>query len=176
VTTNEYLYDTKETNRIRQLAWGILREPPAPFFSHQSLVLRVARLLGDHVDSRQLGRVAIAPVDVILDRDRALVIQPDVLFVSAERLSIVRDQVWGAPDLVAEILSPGTEKHDRGEKLGWYRQYGVRECWLVDLYREQVTLVDFTGSLPVERIARGVEPIRSAVLPDLELPAAGIFS
>jgi Uma2 family endonuclease len=176
VTTNEYLYDTKETNRIRQLAWSILREPPAPFFSHQSLVLRVARLLGDHVDSRQLGRVAIAPVDVILDRDRALVVQPDVLFVSTERLSIIRDQVWGAPDLVAEILSPGSEKHDRGEKLGWYRQYGVRECWLVDLYREQVTLVDFTGSLPVERIARGVEPIRSAVLPDFELPASGIFS
>jgi Uma2 family endonuclease len=176
VTTNEYLYETKETNRIRQLAWGILREPPAPFFSHQSLVLRVARLLGDHVDSRQLGRVAIAPVDVILDRDRALVVQPDVLFVSAERLSIIRDQVWGAPDLVAEILSPGTEKHDRGEKLGWYRQYGVRECWLVDLYREQVTLVDFTGALPVERIARGAESIRSAVLPELELPASGIFS
>ena len=176
MTTNEYLYDTKETNRIRQLAWGILREPPAPFFSHQSLVLRVARLLGDHVDSRQLGRVAIAPVDVILDRDRALVVQPDVLFVSTERLSIIRDQVWGAPDLVAEILSPGTEKHDRGEKLGWYRQYGVRECWLVDLYREQVTLVDFTGSLPVERIARGVEPIRSAALPELELPTSRIFS
>ena len=176
MTTNEYLYDTKETNRRRLLSWGILREAPAPFFSHQSLVLRVARLLGDHVDPRQLGRVAIAPVDVILDRDRALVVQPDVLFVSTERLSIIRDQVWGAPDLVAEILSPGTEKHDRGEKLGWYRQYGVRECWLVDLYREQVTLVDFTGSLPVERIARGVEPFRSAVLPDLELPASGIFS
>ena len=176
MTTNEYLYDTKETNRRRLLSWGILREPPAPFFSHQSLVLRVARLVGDHVDSRQLGRVAIAPVDVILDRERALVVQPDVLFVSTERLSIIRDQVWGAPDLVAEILSPGTEKHDRGEKLGWYRQYGVRECWLVDLYREQVTLVDFTGSLPVERIARGVEPIRSAVIPDLELPASGIFS
>jgi len=176
MTTNEYLYDTDETNRRRQLAYGILREPPAPFFSHQSVVLRVARLLGDHVDPRQLGRVAIAPVDVILDRERALVVQPDVLFVSTERLSIIGDQVWGAPDLVAEILSPGTEKHDRGEKLGWYSQYGVRECWLVDLYSEQATLVDFTGSSPVERIARGAESIRSAVLPELELPASGIFS
>ena len=48
MTTNEYLYDTEETNRIRELAAGVLREPPAPFFSHQSLVLKVARLLGDH--------------------------------------------------------------------------------------------------------------------------------
>ena len=65
---------------------------------------------------------------------------------------------------------------NRRRRFSRTRQYGVRECWLVDLYREQVTLVDFTGSLPVERIARGAESIRSAVLPDLELPASGIFS
>src|SRR2546422_7693702 len=99
MTTDEYLYDTEETNRIRELAMGVLREPPAPFFSHQSLVLRLARIWADHVEPRKLGRVAVAPVDVVLDRARALVVQPDVLFVSAERLSIIRNQVWGAPDL-----------------------------------------------------------------------------
>ena len=121
VTAEEYLYDMEETNRIRELAMGVLREPPAPFFSHQPLVLKVARLWSDHVEPRKLGRVAVAPVDVILDRERALIVQPDVLFVSTERLSIINDQVWGAPDLVAEVLSHGTEHHDRGEKLGWYR-------------------------------------------------------
>jgi hypothetical protein len=55
VTTDEYLYDTEETNRIRMLALGMVREPPAPFFSHQSLVLRLARILADHVEPRQLG-------------------------------------------------------------------------------------------------------------------------
>jgi Uma2 family endonuclease len=119
--------------------------------------------------------VAIAPVDVILDRERALILQPDVLFVSTERLAVIRDQVWGPPDLVAEVLSPGTETRDRGEKLGWYRQYGVRECWLVDLHQEQVTVVDFTGAFPVERVARGVDAIRSSVLPELEAAAAAIF-
>jgi hypothetical protein len=84
MTTNEYLYHTEETNRIRELAAGFLREPPAPFFSHQSLVLKVARLLGDHAEPRRLGRVAVAPVDVILDRERALIVQPDVLFVATE--------------------------------------------------------------------------------------------
>jgi hypothetical protein len=69
MTTEQYLYDTEETNRIRELAWGFLREPPAPFFSRQSLVLKVARLLGDHAEPRKLGRVAVAPVDVILDRE-----------------------------------------------------------------------------------------------------------
>ena len=63
MTADEYLYDTEETNRIRELAMGVLREPPAPFFSHQSLVLRLARIWADHVEPRKLGRVAVAPVD-----------------------------------------------------------------------------------------------------------------
>lgn len=176
MTTDEYLYDTEETNRIRELAMGVVREPPAPFFSHQSLVLKVARLLGDHVEPRKLGRVAVAPVDVILDRDRALIVQPDVLFVSTERLSIIHDQVWGVPDLIAEVLSHSTENRDRGEKLGWYRQYGVRECWLVDLHGERVTIVDFTGASPVQRVAKGVDTARSTVLPELEVSGYRVFA
>jgi len=88
--------------------------------------------------------LAIAPVDVILDRERALVLQPDVLFVATERLGIIRDQVW-APDLVVEGPSPGTERRDRAQKLEWFRQYGVRECWLVDPRQELVTVVDLTA-------------------------------
>jgi len=175
MTTNEYLYDTEETNRIRELAMGVVREPPAPFFSHQALVLKVARLLCDHIEPRGLGKVAVAPVDVILDRERNLIVQPDVLFVASDRLSIIRDQVWGAPDLVAEVLSDGTERHDRGEKLGWYRQYGVRECWFVDLYRGEVVVVDFTGGFPVERVAKATTSIQSSVLPDLRTTAYGVF-
>lgn len=176
MTADEYLYDTEETNRSRELSYGMIREPPAPFFSHQSLVLRVAKIWSDHVEPRQLGRVAVAPVDVVLDKERALIVQPDVLFVSTGRLSIVRNQVWGAPDLVAEVLSHSTEHRDRGEKLEWYRQYGVRECWLVDLYGDSITVVDFTGPSPVTHVAKGADSIRSTVLPDLESSAFGVFS
>jgi len=175
VTTNEYLYDTEETNRIHELAMGRVREPPAPFFSHQTVALKVARLIADYTEPRFLGRVAMAPVDVVLDRERALVLQPDVLFVCTARLGIVRNQVWGAPDLVVEVLSPATEHRDRTEKLGWYRQYGVRECWLVDVRQELLTVVDFTGALPVERTAGGAEAILSSVLPGLEVTAAAVF-
>jgi Uma2 family endonuclease len=176
MTADEYLYDTEESNRIRELALSRVCEPPAPFFSHQSLVLQVATIWSDHVRPRQLGRVAVAPVDVVLDHDRALILQPDVLFVSTSRLSIIRDQVWGAPDLVAEILSHSTKHRDRGEKLEWYRQYGVRECWLVDLYGDAVTVFDFTRPAPVARVAKGVDAIRSSVLPDLELSAFDVFA
>jgi Uma2 family endonuclease len=176
VTTNEYLYGTEETNRIRELAMGIVRQPPAPFFSHQSLVLKVARVIAEHVEPQKLGCVATAPVDVVLDRDKALVLQPDVLFVSTARLGIIRDQVWGPPDLVVEVLSHSTENRDRGEKVEWYRQYGVRECWLVDLYQESITVIDFTGDRPVKRVAKGIVTIRSSVLPDLQSSGFGIFA
>ena len=175
MTAEEYLYNTEETNQIRELAMGVVREPPAPFFSHQSLVLQLARIWANHVEPRKLGSVAVAPVDVILDRARALIVQPDVLFVSAERLSIIRDQVWGAPDLVAEVLSPGTASHDRGEKLEWYRQYGVRECWLVDADVNEITIVDMTGADPVRRVIQDSARIQSGVLPGLLASAAAIL-
>jgi Uma2 family endonuclease len=176
MTTDEYLYGTDETSRKRELAYGIMREPPAPFFSHQQLVLRVATVLASHVDARNLGQVAIAPLDVILDRDRNLIVQPDVLFVSRERLSIIDKQVWGAPDLVVEVLSGGTEEHDRGEKLGWYRQYGVRESWLVDLRNQEVAVFDFIGPEPVRRTARGPRSIQSSVLPAFQVTAFDLFA
>src|SRR5262249_30880984 len=132
MTADEYLYETEETNRKRELARGIVREPPAPFYSHQRLALRVARLPADCVEPRPLGEVVTAPVDVVLDDDRALIVQPDLLFIAAERLSIVDGQVWGAPDLAVEILSSASAAYDRVAKNRWYREYGVREYWIVD--------------------------------------------
>jgi Uma2 family endonuclease len=106
----------------------------------------------------------------------ALVLQPDVLLIATERLSIVRDQVWGAPDLVVEVMSAHSADYDRGEKLVWYRQYGVREYWLVDLQHEEVTVMDYTAALPSERVVRGTDPVRSSVLPHLQLSAIDVFS
>jgi Uma2 family endonuclease len=176
MTTEEYLYDTKETNRIRELAMGVLREPPSPFFSHQRVVLRLAMFLSLYVRANGLGEILAAPMDVVLDAQKDLVLQPDVLFVSTARKGIIRDQIWGAPDLVAEVLSPGSAKYDRTEKLGWYRQYGVREHWLVDPAASQVTVFDFTGAQPVERVASGVLAVQSSVLPDFSVRAVTIFS
>jgi len=173
MTADEYLYETEETNRPRELAHSILREPPAPFYMHQVLVLRVAQVLAARTEG--LGHVVIAPIDVVLDHDAALIVQPDVLFVTSARAAIIRDQIWGAPDLVAEVLSPGTAGRDRCEKRGWYRQYGVREYWLVDPQAQQVTIVDFTAALPTERTARGDRTAESSVVPGLVVRSADIF-
>jgi len=136
--------------------------------------LKIARLLADYVENAKLGVVGVAPIDVILDEERALIVQPDVLFVASERLSIIRNQVWGAPDLVLEVLSGRTAKHDRTKKLGWYRQYGVRECWFVDVSGETLTIVDFTGSMPDTRAFGPPATLQSSVLPVFH-PAASLL-
>jgi Uma2 family endonuclease len=174
ISTVDYL-KTPESNRPRELTYGTVREPPAPFFAHQRVVFATARALWQHVDHNGLGEIALAPVDVILDRERALIVQPDILFVSGQRLSIIREQVWGAPDLVVEVFSPGSEDYDRSDKYSWYRQYGVREYWMIDGYREQVIVNDFTGAAAVARAAGVLDIVPSPLFPTLALKVSTLF-
>ncbi len=73
----------------------------------------------------------MAPVDVVFGRYH--VTQPDLLFISRERLGIiVGGKVHGAPDLIIEILSPGTRDHDLGWKKTLYAREGIRDYWIGD--------------------------------------------
>jgi Uma2 family endonuclease len=154
----------------------MVREPAAPFWPHQEVVTRVTALLYDHVERHALGAVCASPIDVVLDRERGLVLQPDVVFLSTERLHLVRDQIWGAPDLVVEVESPGTRQRDRVWKHRWYQQYGVREYWLIDVDQRAITVSTFgrPGRLK-RRTVRGTATVRSAVLPALAAPASAFF-
>ena len=86
ISVEQYLCGP-ETLRPTELVYGVLHEPPAPRYGHQAIVTRTIELLGQHVRKHELGKVCVSPVDVVLDRDRALVLQPDVIFVSTERLA-----------------------------------------------------------------------------------------
>ena len=161
-----------------ELVWGVVREPPAPRYGHQTVVTSLSAILHQHVHERRLGVVCVSPIDVVLDAQRALVVQPDLVFVSAARREIVRDQIWGAPDLVVEVASPSSARRDRTVKLGWYRSYGVRECWLVDPVGQSVTVVPLDGQGQRRRARRftGTVPVDSPVLGRLGVPTAEIFA
>ena len=73
----------------------------------------------------------VAPVDVQLNCDKRNMLQPDVLVV-CDRSKVIRRCVYGAPDFVAEILSPSSKKKDMMLKLSKYGCAGVREYWIVD--------------------------------------------
>ena len=174
LTLREYLAG-EETNRRVELDFGVVREPPAPNWSHQLIAGRAFVSLHEHVSRNQLGRVAQAPVDVVLDRKRALVVQPDLVFIAADRLHICTDRVWGPPDLVVEVLSIGTARHDSTVKLSWYQQYGVRECWLIDPVAIEVNVVDFTGTTRSCQVYTEHEFVQSIVLPELRLKVGDLF-
>jgi Uma2 family endonuclease len=176
ITVPEY-FRQPESMRPMELVYGVVREPPAPRYGHQSIVTRLTALLDAHVRERDLGRVCVSPVDVVLDEPAALVVQPDIVFVARERLAIISDRIWGAPDLVVQGLSPRTAARDRVVKLEWYRQYGVRECWLVDAQRRAVEVVSLTAADAGGRSTySGVMPLRSPVLPSWNVPADDIFT
>jgi Uma2 family endonuclease len=163
MTTDEYL-SGPEYLRHRELVWGFVREPPSPFARHQLVTTRLSALLDQHVREHDLGTVLAAPMDVVLDPEHDLVLQPDVMFISQARSEIIRDFVRGAPDLVVEVASPGTARYDRDDKVRWYRAYGVRECWLVDSQRQAVTILDLSANDDGVEF-RGAAVVRSAVLP-----------
>jgi Uma2 family endonuclease len=177
LSTITYL-QSDETPRRRELVRGMVREPAAPLYSHQALLLSVATRLERHVRRHRLGVVVIAPIDVVLDKGEGLVLQPDVVFIAAARAQIIRGQIWGAPDLVIEVVSRSSARYDRGEKLSWYGRYGVRECWIVDPLAHAVDVVTFERPDAAGSRARfeGRRCLRSTVLPHIRLQSRIFFS
>lgn len=137
-TVKDYM-STPEGKRY-QLLDGEMILAPSPVTRHQTILRRLSRAIEDFVAENALGQVWFAPLDVVLsDHD---VTQPDILFVSNSRSGIVTEaNIQGAPDLVVEILSPGTAMHDRGYKQSLYGSHGVREYWLVDPDAETVEVL-----------------------------------
>lgn len=164
LTTDEYFL-TPETMLPQELVWGVVRDAAAPTPGHQWVVGQFHVALKDHVEQRG-GRVWLSPIDVVLDRDRHLVVQPDLVVVTAARLGIVTDRVWGPPDLVIEILSPRPRIGTLQERIEWFSRYGVRECWLVHQNARTVEVLEFSsGTVAGRRLFLTQEDIRSSVLP-----------
>ena len=104
---------------------------PAPTLSHQRIVILLATQLYNLAAKKNLGEVTTGPVDVFLDKEN--IFQPDVVFVAKENSAILHeDGIHGAPDLVIEILSPGSKKLDLTKKKDAYQKAGIKEYWIVD--------------------------------------------
>jgi Uma2 family endonuclease len=105
------------------------------------------------------------------------VAQPDLLFVRAERRGIIgHDAVGGAPDLVVEILSPGTEARDRGYKKSLYARFGVAEYWIVDPKAQAIEVhAPGTDGYARKGLYRSGDRFASPLFPGLMLPLDEVF-
>ena len=128
LTVQDYLNIPEEDENRYELINGELYMAPAPSWEHQESSGNLYSILRAFVLANLLGRVVYSPIDMFLsDGD---VFQPDIVFISNERLGIIHsDGIHGAPDLVIEVLSPGTERIDRTLKSERYEMFEVSEYW-----------------------------------------------
>ncbi len=120
-----------DDGRRYELHRGELSVTPGPGTRHQRAIVVLTALLHNHVSSRGLGKIFVAPTDCILSN--VTVVQPDVLYIATDRLAIISERgIEGAPTLVVEVLSPSTAYLDRNRKMSLYAEHGVPYYWIVD--------------------------------------------
>jgi Uma2 family endonuclease len=148
-----------------ELIFGRFYVSPSPLVLHQLVASLLWEIL--HRIAKPSGGLALqAPLDVHL-ADHS-VVQPDILYMSAPRRDIARRWVEGSPDLVVEVLSPGTFRRDRGEKLALYAESDIREYWIIDPVERQIEFLINEDGRFVVALPDG-EEYRSRVLPEIQL-------
>jgi len=127
-----------------ELIEGQLFVSTAPGTEHQRKLGGLAAMLANHVEQHGLGEVLIGPCDVVLDA--STVVEPDILFVSEARQSIVKLAcIEGAPDLVVEVTSDSSRIIDRFVRRGRYAEFWVPEYWLLDPFEPRIEALRLEG-------------------------------
>ncbi|MDW8320858.1 MAG: Uma2 family endonuclease [Armatimonadota bacterium] len=106
--------------------------PMPPKRKHQSVIVFLARLLGDFIELTGRGQVLTAPFETFLP-SRPASREPDIIVVLGDNLQhLTEERFTGAPDIVVEVISEDSVRRDRVEKFLEYEREGVREYWLID--------------------------------------------
>jgi Uma2 family endonuclease len=172
LTYNDYLA-LPETMQRYEIIDGNMFIEPTPTIGHQWRLGEVSMQLDAYVMRNRLGLVLYAPVDFIISKAPLRTRQPDLFYISFERLQQYDlddleelPYLDVAPELVIEIILPSESSGKFNDKLADYRQIGVQECWLVRSTIGTIEVVKLSNaSQTVERFGRG-ERVQSSVLPE----------
>lgn len=173
-TYQEYLELPNDGKRYEILK-GRLEMTPAPSTKHQDVSRNLGTILWDFVKKHDLGKVYFAPVDVIFDQIN--VVEPDLIYISKERQELIREAgIFGSPDLIIEIQSPGTLHVDAKRKKDIYERFGVREYWIVDPKEKKAEVFILKGG---GYILKGIytenDSIECKTIKGLSVPLAEVF-
>lgn len=177
-TYEDYLCLPDDGRRYEVLR-GVLYVSDTPPLLHQMVLGQLRASFGNFVAERGSGLVLAAPVDILLPRNLATPVQPDLVFLPGPR----RAGAWGAnfagvPPLAVEVLSPSSRRVDRKTKLAIYQEAGVQEYWLVDPLARTVVVYglseDRKSYTELHRAAAGGK-VASSVLSGLEIELDEIF-
>lgn len=167
VKEEERLYTLDDYYRLpndvrAELIDGRIFYMQSPTSTHQSIIGELyfaTRLFIKERDGE--CQPLMAPLDVQLDCDDKTMVQPDFMII-CDKEKIWKDRIYGAPDFVAEVLSPSTRKRDTDIKILKYKNAGVREYWIVDIDKERVICYFFEedGFMPNTYTFQNEVPVR----------------
>ena len=151
---------------------------PSPVIRHQQILGNLHFLLRQHLENEPRGELFLAPSDLLLSEFDIVV--PDLMYLSRERRHfLTAKNLQGPPDLVVEILSPGTRSRDLRLKRDLYERTGVAEYWIVDPIENAVTICrrsDTRFQEPVRLSTSEGDVLTTPLLPHLEIPLARLFA
>ena len=168
-TYDDYI-NLPDDHNIYEIIEGNLYMTPAPTPKHQNVSLNLAFLIKSYLKEHLIGKIYEAPIDVLLGQQT--VVRPDILFISKKYLSIVAEKnIQGPPDLVVEIISPGTIQKDRILKVKTYAKFGVKYLWLIDPDNQTLEAFELAKETCrlIESLA-GEEVFNPSLFPGLSIP------
>ena len=119
---------------------GIAYDMASPSEIHQTISTELTTILNNYIKSKKGScRVFHAPFDVKLNENPLTIVQPDLMII-CDRNKLDGKRCNGAPDFIIEIASPNNASDDYIRKSFYYKNYGVREYWIVDPRRKTVTI------------------------------------
>lgn len=133
----EEFYNTiTETDKAEFINGKIIMHSPVKI-EHADVSITLSSLMHFYAQKHDLGRVYTEKVMIHLSRNSY---EPDIVFFKKEKAQnfTQRQMLFPAPDLIVEILSPSTEKADRGIKFIDYAMHGIQEYWLIDPLHQSV--------------------------------------
>lgn len=176
--TSADLFLLPENGNRYEIIAGDLFVTRAPRWSHQKIVAAICHALNSWSRISGLGEAVMTPGLIFSDLDHVI---PDVVWISYPRLNALLDEsehLTGAPELIVEVLSPGTEnqRRDREIKRKLYAIQGVLEYWITDpplqqiqIYRRQDADLVLTTTLMAD------DELRSPLLPGFSCQIRDLF-
>ena len=147
---------------------------PTVTIEHQIISLRLAAALLSYSQAGNLGWILHAPRPLLLSRQE---IQPDIVFISRERRGIIGpSSLYGAPDLVADVVPPRLNERGFRHKKRLYQSFSIKEYWIADPSTAtiQVLLWSEAGYLSAGRFGKS-DRLSSPLLPSLNLRISNVF-